>query len=278
MTPSHLLLVLSGAERAVSLARAAQQRGLTVSVAESGMHALTQLERGRPDLIVCDETLPDMRGADLLEIVRGDGDSADLPVVLLTSGPLPEVRGPLDRTLPPGLTPEALMAQVLSGAAGESSAGDTPDPSLLLDDLLLLDDEEEPQAPAPSAHPPSGQLGGTLDPEGFLDLLMFLSHTRRSGELAVRLGGDPAEARLGLVGGELWTASCGAARGEAAVGAVFGAVHQSGRAEFAFAPLPPTDLQAAPREITVPTAHLLLHTTVQFDEAHTSPPPEESHA
>lgn len=273
MSTSHLLLVLSGgAERTVTLARAAQQQGLTVRVAESGMHALTQLERGRPALIVCDEVLPDMRGSDLLEIVRGDGDSAHLPVVLLTSGPLPGVGGPLDRTLPPDLAPDRLMAQVLP-LLGEEQ---TLDPS-----LLLLDDEDEAPAAASSGHPPSGQLGGTLDPEGFLDLLMFLSHTRKSGELTVRLGrpgDDLREARLGLVGGELWSASCGPVRGEAAVGAVFGAVHQSRRAEFAFVPLPPASLQVAPREITVPTAPLLLHTTVQFDESHASPLPEEPHA
>lgn len=271
MSTPHLLLVLSGAERAATLARAANACGAVVSLAESGMHALTRLERGRPDLIVCDEALPDMRGADLLEIVRSDSAGAELAVILLSSGPLPEASGPLDRTLPPDLTPDALMAQVFSESVEEAL-----DPS-----LLLLDDEDEPQVPAPSGHSPSGHLGGTLDPEGFLDLLMFLSHTRKSGELAVRLGGlgsDPLEARLSLAGGELWSASWGATVGEAAVGAVFRAVHQSGRAEFAFMPSPPADVQVAPREITVPTAHLLLHTTVQFDEAHAPPPSEESHA
>ena len=80
------------------------RRILTERLASFGMHstaydaaaaALAALRSGRqplPDIVVSDHHMPGMDGADLLRALRADGGSADLPVVILSSGDLEALR------------------------------------------------------------------------------------------------------------------------------------------------------------------------------------------
>jgi len=53
--------------------------------ARSGQVALKLLEETKPDLIILDINMPDMDGYELLEIIKGKEEFADVPVVFLTA-------------------------------------------------------------------------------------------------------------------------------------------------------------------------------------------------
>ena len=52
-----------------------REMGFEVVVAKEGKVALAQMEANLPDLVLCDRKMPEMSGADLLEIVRGRGEA-----------------------------------------------------------------------------------------------------------------------------------------------------------------------------------------------------------
>jgi len=51
----------------------------------TGGEALAALQQALPDLIFLDLNLPDMRGWDVLEYLKGDGRQHKVPVIVLTS-------------------------------------------------------------------------------------------------------------------------------------------------------------------------------------------------
>lgn len=55
-----------------------------VSVATSGMKALTMIGKKRPDLILLDYEMPVVDGKQTLEMIRAEGDIANIPVIFLT--------------------------------------------------------------------------------------------------------------------------------------------------------------------------------------------------
>ncbi len=57
--------------------------GFKVQLSESGVFALTMLERDRPDVIVCADHLGDMSGREMHEIVRSDASLNEVLFILL---------------------------------------------------------------------------------------------------------------------------------------------------------------------------------------------------
>ncbi len=55
-----------------------------VTVATSGMKAMTMIGRKRPDLILLDYEMPVCDGRQTLEMIRGEEEIADIPVIFLT--------------------------------------------------------------------------------------------------------------------------------------------------------------------------------------------------
>ena len=55
-----------------------------VSVANSGMQAITWLAKNHPDLILLDYEMPVTSGPQVLEMIRSDVATADIPVMFLT--------------------------------------------------------------------------------------------------------------------------------------------------------------------------------------------------
>jgi len=53
--------------------------------AANGSEALTLLERHRPDLVLCDITMPGLGGYDVLRAMREQGTLADIPFIFLTA-------------------------------------------------------------------------------------------------------------------------------------------------------------------------------------------------
>lgn len=70
LAPLHVVIVDDDPFLAELSADHYQSLGLTVEIAADGKQALALMEQRRPDLVLCDRRMPEMSGADLLQIVR----------------------------------------------------------------------------------------------------------------------------------------------------------------------------------------------------------------
>lgn len=67
-----------------------ERAGYTVLTAVSALDALRVLrEHGPPTCAVIDVAMPELSGLDLVRVLRGRGDTAELPVVFLSARVLP---------------------------------------------------------------------------------------------------------------------------------------------------------------------------------------------
>lgn len=62
-----------------------EQAGFEVVTAEDGEQALEQVTSASPDLLLLDISLPGMSGFDVLERLRGQEATAQLPIIMLTA-------------------------------------------------------------------------------------------------------------------------------------------------------------------------------------------------
>lgn len=53
--------------------------------AEDGKNALEQIKKSKPDLIILDVNMPKMNGFQVLEHIKKDSKTRDIPVVMLTT-------------------------------------------------------------------------------------------------------------------------------------------------------------------------------------------------
>lgn len=58
--------------------------GYLVSAAENGAQALAAAKRSKPDVILMDVNMPEMDGFAATRALRGDADTKDIPIVLVT--------------------------------------------------------------------------------------------------------------------------------------------------------------------------------------------------
>ena len=59
--------------------------GFLVRTAANGREDLKLTQSERPDLIVCDVSMPELDGHDVLRALRGDPQTADIPFIFLTA-------------------------------------------------------------------------------------------------------------------------------------------------------------------------------------------------
>ncbi|HSI55396.1 MAG: PleD family two-component system response regulator [Ramlibacter sp.] len=59
--------------------------GYMVSTAENGEQAIASVKRSKPDAILMDVNMPGMDGFAATRALRGDADTKDIPVVLVTA-------------------------------------------------------------------------------------------------------------------------------------------------------------------------------------------------
>lgn len=62
-----------------------QQAGFEVVTAEDGEQALARVNDAQPDLLLLDISLPGISGFDVLERLRNDAATAQLPIIMLTA-------------------------------------------------------------------------------------------------------------------------------------------------------------------------------------------------
>ena len=66
--------------------------GFEVFQAENAAGGIAIARREKPDIIIMDVRLPDMRGSEAARILRQDKETRDIPIVFVTASVLPEGR------------------------------------------------------------------------------------------------------------------------------------------------------------------------------------------
>ena len=61
------------------------ERGFSVITASTGKSGLAKAKLERPHLILLDIMLPDMGGFEILELLKSDPDTKDIPVIILSN-------------------------------------------------------------------------------------------------------------------------------------------------------------------------------------------------
>jgi CheY-like chemotaxis protein len=71
--------------------------GFEVFEAENAADGIAIARRERPDIIIMDVRLPDMRGTEAARILRQDKETRDIPIVFVTSSVMVEGRAEVDK-------------------------------------------------------------------------------------------------------------------------------------------------------------------------------------
>lgn len=82
---ANVLVVDDEPNIVLSLEFLMEQAGFQVTTAEDGEQALESVKNAQPDLILLDISLPGISGFDVLEQLRGQPDTASLPIIMLTA-------------------------------------------------------------------------------------------------------------------------------------------------------------------------------------------------
>ena len=91
--------------------------GYEVDSAWDGKEALRRVEERRPDAIILDVEMPGMNGFQVLDVLRQNPDTANIPVLMLTahakdSGLFDEWAQPADAFLTKPFSPTQLVSEV----------------------------------------------------------------------------------------------------------------------------------------------------------------------
>ena len=97
MTPSKLreskktIMVVDDNQDLVEIVRLTlESKGFNVRCAYSGKDLFAGLEEQKPDLILLDIMMPEMDGLEVLTRIKGNPDTASIPVILLSAKALEE--------------------------------------------------------------------------------------------------------------------------------------------------------------------------------------------
>lgn len=63
---------------------------LSVSTADSGLHALQTMQSSRPDLVLLDVMMPNMDGPTTLQQMRNQPELQSIPVIFMTAKAMPQ--------------------------------------------------------------------------------------------------------------------------------------------------------------------------------------------
>ena len=85
MTTKKIMIVDDEVNIRTALKYRLKKEGYSVLLAVDGLEALDKVALERPDLIILDLMLPRMDGYEVLERLKGDPRTADIPVIILTA-------------------------------------------------------------------------------------------------------------------------------------------------------------------------------------------------
>ena len=81
----HILIVEDSQVDRSRLEQLLASNGFQVSTAENGQQAIDSVKRAKPDAILMDVNMPGMDGFAATRALRGDADTKEIPVVLVTA-------------------------------------------------------------------------------------------------------------------------------------------------------------------------------------------------
>ena len=81
----HILIVEDNQVDRTRLEKLLGGAGYGISTAENGEQAIASVKRSKPDAILMDVNMPGMDGFAATRALRGDADTKDIPVVLVTA-------------------------------------------------------------------------------------------------------------------------------------------------------------------------------------------------
>ena len=84
-TVARILLVDDEPDQVEMYHFALEHAGFAVDDAQTGTTAIALARRLRPDVIVLDVRLPDMTGWDVCNALKSDGETAQIPIIILTA-------------------------------------------------------------------------------------------------------------------------------------------------------------------------------------------------
>lgn len=86
----NILVVEDSAPVATIIQVALEREGFEVVIAVDGLEGIKQAVERLPDLIICDSVMPKMDGFGLFRALRGFPQTAEIPIILITSKASPE--------------------------------------------------------------------------------------------------------------------------------------------------------------------------------------------
>lgn len=81
----HVLLIEDEPNIAEAIRFVLQRDGWRVSVLTHGTHALSEVDRLLPDLVILDLMLPGLSGLEVVTMLRANPETRQLPVMMLTA-------------------------------------------------------------------------------------------------------------------------------------------------------------------------------------------------
>lgn len=85
MAKKHLLIVDDDPLIARMYENKMQVDGYDVAVASNGEEALLAVRRKKPDLMLLDVMMPKMNGVETLKALKGDAETKNIPIIILTN-------------------------------------------------------------------------------------------------------------------------------------------------------------------------------------------------
>ncbi|MBP6859102.1 MAG: response regulator [Candidatus Magasanikbacteria bacterium] len=82
---THILIVEDDLFLAEIYQKKFEMEGFKVSMANDGEKAVTDIKKKMPDLVLLDILLPKLDGFSVLEAIKSDNASKDIPIILLTN-------------------------------------------------------------------------------------------------------------------------------------------------------------------------------------------------
>jgi DNA-binding response OmpR family regulator len=182
MTPHRRLLVIDDSPTIRKLVEISFKRTTwTIEFSSSGSDGIAQASRSRPDLILLDFVLPDMKGTDVCAGLARDERTARIPVLIL-SGKGAAVR---DRFRP--------FPQVVDVVGKPFEAADI----VARANRCVSAPSAAAPPPAAAASPGSAEaFEGRLGPLPALDLLRIVAGGDAGGELALRCAGQDVRVHI----------------------------------------------------------------------------------
>jgi len=245
---TKILLIEADADRAAPLIQALEECDLSVSVAPSGVYALTMIERDRPDLILARTELEDMKTSELAAIIRSDSSLRGVRVVAIAPGGSVS-EGQYEAVLKDTLAPEVVAAKVCKLATWT---------------VVSHEFGSRPPAQARSDHK-ADTLCGSLDVLNLMELTQAFYHARKTGRLVLEC--SEGEAAVYFSEGQVIHASFDDLEGRAAFARALVSTEREKDTAFCFQPLAEAALEAVPRTIVMTAPQLLLAIVVDLDEA-----------